>query len=171
VSSVLRGFSASGTCVARGAARQSSMNWFRTRIRPCTWLALFALAFQMVVSFGHIHDDDLGLPPVSGSSHTPDVAVASVLTSKAGAPAAGLSAAQVAAHAAVQPTDPERRPDSDDYCPICASMVLAATAIPSLPPLLIVPTPIRHTWPAPTRARSLALQIAQSFNARAPPLA
>jgi hypothetical protein len=145
------------------------MNWFRTRIRPCAWLALFALAFQMLVSFGHIHSDDLGLPPVSGPNQAEDVATPSVLTAKAGATTA--TAASVPAHAAVQPTNSDRHPASDDYCPICASMVLAATAIPSLPPPLIVPAPIRRTWPAQTRARGLSLQIAQSFNARAPPSA
>jgi len=41
------------------------MNWFRSTIRPFAQLALFALALQMVVSFGHMHPDDLGLPPLA----------------------------------------------------------------------------------------------------------
>ena len=43
------------------------MHWFRSRMRSCGRLALFALALQMVLSFGHMHRDDLGLPPLPGT--------------------------------------------------------------------------------------------------------
>jgi hypothetical protein len=57
----------------------------------------------------------------------------------------------------------------DDYCPICASMALIATALPSLPPVLITPDPIRRVWPMQMPVRSVSLQAALSFQARAPP--
>lgn len=126
------------------------MNWFRSRIRSCAQLALFALAFQIAVSFGHMHRDDLGLPPLPSSNN-----------------------AQTASITTPAPvTDADHHPaSSDDYCPICASMQLIATALPSLPPVLWVPEPIRRVWPAEMPAQVFSLQIALSFQARAPPTA
>jgi hypothetical protein len=80
------------------------MNWFRATIRPFAQLALFALAVQMVVSFGHMHRDDLGLPLLATAhwAHFPSSATQAV---------AG-------------PADRDQYPLSDDYCPICASIAL-----------------------------------------------
>jgi len=114
-------------------------------------LALFALAMQMAVSFGHMHRDDLGLPPLSAPDQTH-------FTSNSALPPAG-------------PADQDHHPASDDYCPICASMALVATAMPALPPVLIVPAPIPRVWPAQLPARTLSTRVALSFQARAPPLA
>jgi hypothetical protein len=127
------------------------MNWFRSRIRPGAQLALFALAIQLAVSFGHLHRDDLGLPPLSTFDETP-------VTS-------------VAIHAPAHPANQTHSPAPDDYCPICASMALIATAMPSLPPVLIVPESIRHVWPTQLPVRSASLKVALSFQARAPPSA
>jgi hypothetical protein len=127
------------------------MNWFRSRIRSSARLALFALAVQMVVSFGHMHGDDLGLPPLSTSDQT------QIGSSTTGAPG--------------HPANQDRHPASDDYCPICASMALVATAMPSLPPVLIVPAPIRRVWLAEPPVQVFSTEVALSFQARAPPLA
>jgi hypothetical protein len=125
------------------------MNWFRSKIRSCARLALFALAFQMAVSFGHMHRDDLGLPPLPSSDN-----------------------AQTASNTApAPPANPDHHPVPDDYCPICASMQLIATALPSLPPVLLVPEPVRRVWPAETPAQAFSPQVALSFQARAPPTA
>ena len=126
-----------------------AMNWFRSRGRSAAGLALFALALQMALSFGHLHRDDLGLPPLPASDQ-----------------------AQVAVHTSVvtHPSNPDQAPASDDYCAICASMALVATAVPSLPPTLTVPEPVRPVWPAPAPVHTLKLDVALSFRARAPPL-
>lgn len=129
--------------------RHRSMNWFRSRIRSGARLALFALAFQMAVSFGHMHRDDLGLPPLPDADQTHFAASTAAAT------------APVPEHH--QPAAP------DDYCPICASMALIATLLPSLPPVLITPDPIRRVWPMQMPVRSVSLQAALSFQARAPP--
>jgi len=126
------------------------MNWFRSRIRSGARLALFALAVQMVVSFGHMHRDDLGLPPLAGTDHT--------------------SIASNTAPGSQAPTGPQRQPASDDYCPICASMALLATWMPVLPPPLVTPEPIRRVWPPLASWHSLPTQFSLSFQARAPPL-
>jgi hypothetical protein len=126
------------------------MNWVRSTIRPFARLALFALALQMVVSFDHMHPDDLGLPSLAPThwAHSP-TGVAQALTG---------------------PTDRDQYPSTDDYCPICASMALIATAVPSLPPALIVPEPVRRVWAEPVPAETVTLDVTLSFRARAPPL-
>lgn len=125
------------------------MNWFRSRIRSAVGLALFALAVQMALSFGHLHRDDLGLPPLSAADQT-----------------------QVSADtsSSLRQSNPSQQPASDDYCAICASMALVATALPSLPPTLTVPETVRPVWPEPTPFETLTLDVALSFRARAPPL-
>lgn len=113
-------------------------------------MALFALAFQMAVSFGHMHRDDLGLPPLPSFVQ--------------------IQTGSVAVDAPAHPANQGDHPATpDDYCPICASMALVATALPSLPPLLIVPEPIRRVWPSEAPAHSVSLQLALSFQARGPP--
>jgi hypothetical protein len=127
------------------------MNWFRSRIRSGAGLALFALALQLVLSFGHMHRDDLGLPAL---------------------PASALAQlASDATHAPAPPANPNHHPASDDYCAICANMALVATALPSLPPVLIVPEPIRRVWSLQMPVHAVSRQVALSFRARAPPLA
>jgi hypothetical protein len=104
------------------------MNWFRWNAGACTRVALFALAFQMAVSFGHMHADDLGLAPSSAAD-------------------------QSRSTSAQTPAAPAKQDDSStlgDYCPICASMALLATGIPVLPPFLTVPVPIARIWASPT---------------------
>jgi hypothetical protein len=127
------------------------MNWFRSTIRPFAKLALFALAVQMVVSFGHLHRDDLGLPPLATAhwSHFPSGA-AQLLTG---------------------PTDRDQYPSSDDYCPICAGMALLATGAPALPPVIGAPPLISRVWSSPAPLYLVATQAIFSFQARAPPLA
>jgi hypothetical protein len=126
------------------------MNWIRSHIRAGVCLALFALALQAVLSFGHIHPEDLGLP------------------------AAGAGRAQISSNASPVPANqsaPDQNPGTDDYCAICASMVLVATAMPSLPPVLIVPEKIHRVWPAEIPARSISSKFIPSFQARGPPIA
>ena len=125
------------------------MRWFRCRIRSGTWLALFALAFQMAISLGHIHRDDLGLPPLPSGDEIQSIAA--VAQSTAGR------------------TDQGHSPDQDDYCPICASMMLVATAIPSVPPVLTEPAPASYVWPARRQDYGLTPKLALSFRARGPP--
>jgi hypothetical protein len=126
------------------------MNWFRLRIGACARLALFALAVQLVVSFGHMHRDDLGLPPLAAADQT---------------------RATSAIPAPIGPSDQHQRPAPDDYCPICASMALIASGLPALPPVLVAPQPIRTVWPSDAPVQKLPPQFAASFQARAPPLA
>jgi len=113
-------------------------------------LALFALAVQMTLSFGHMHRDDLGLPPLAG---------------------AGPTQFQSAAASGSQlPADQHHQPASDDYCPICASIAVLATWMPALPPVLVSPEPMRRIWAPVAAAQSAPTHITLSFQARAPPV-
>ncbi|MFZ3358538.1 MAG: hypothetical protein WCA56_04580 [Xanthobacteraceae bacterium] len=106
----------------------------------------------MAVSFGHMHRDDLGLPPLPDPGRPTQIAAVPNRT-----PAA--------------PANQDRHSKPDDYCPICASMALIATALPSLPPVLLAPPLFRRVWPAEPPTRSVSLGLALSFQARAPPVA
>ena len=110
---------------------------------------MIALAVQMIVSFGHMHRDDLGLPPLAASD--------------------GTEFTSNAVHMPAHPADGHDHPASNDYCPICASMALVATALSSLPPVLVVPEPIHHIRLPETLVNWPSAQVARSFQARAPP--
>lgn len=114
-----------------------------------TWLALFALALQMVVSFGHVH--------LEGISHTDPARVASAT--------AGRSTQSFV----VQQSDTSDD-DSDAYCLICASVYLTANSFIPAAPVLALPSASagvehfkRHV-PVFFAPRRLA------FQSRAPPL-
>jgi hypothetical protein len=127
------------------------MKWFRSTIRSSAQLALFALAVQMIVSFGHIHSDDLGLAPFATThrAHFPSDA-AQTLTG---------------------PADRDEYPASDDYCPICASIALLATGAPSLPTVVVAPPPVSRAWSLLTSLYLPAMKATFSFQARGPPAA
>jgi hypothetical protein len=123
------------------------MRWVRSKRRSGSWLALAAMALQLVLSFGHIHLDKLP----SGS--------ANAVVAAAKAPASQPSPAQHPAN------------DGDDYCAICAVVHLAASSfLPDAPqlPVPFVSRPIEHSpqiifvFVAPQRT---------AFQSRAPPLA
>ncbi len=123
------------------------MRWFRANIRFGSRLALFALAVQIVLSFGHVHVSDLaaGTGPnalvvadASGNGHSRN------------APAPGAL---------------------DPACAICALIQLASTSAPSTAPVVLPPTLVGHMeLDAPDQA-VLATSPPAHFRARAPPLA
>lgn len=127
------------------------MSWFRSRSRLGSYLALFALAIQLTLSFGHVHLD----------RHMPGVRRA-----------AGVSAAMTVSTAAIEHAGKETPALADDFCPICALIHLAGTlvlaAAPSLPQL-------GAFSPSPLEAAPLPFDIAgphhSPLGARAPPLA
>jgi len=131
--------------------RLDIMRWLRSRLQSCAQLALFALAVQMVLSCGHMHRDDLGLSPLPVSD--------------------GIQITSGTTHAPVGSADQDHHPASNDYCPICASMALVATAFPSLPPVLVEPVSMRRERLFETPVQRPTTQIWRLFQARAPPFA
>jgi hypothetical protein len=122
------------------------MRWFRTNRRFSGTLALFALALQITLSFGHIHARDF-----------------------AGVP--GLAGAQAQSAAVDRTGDPGTGHSTDDYCLICATANLAGTlVIPSQVALVLAAdstdTSYGHFCAAFCGRIDHAL-----FRARAPPIA
>jgi hypothetical protein len=130
------------------------MSWFRSRSRLGSYLALFALAIQLTLSFGHVHLDG------------------NVLGVRHAATLSGVSAGTAVATAVIDPAGKETPALADDFCPICALIHLAGTlvlaAAPSLPQL-------GAFSPSPLEAAPLPFDIAgphhSPLGARAPPLA
>jgi hypothetical protein len=125
------------------------MRWFRSHRLKVAQLALFALACQFVLAFGHVHPERLA----GSSSHW------------AGAAAAATSA---------DPSSPRKNNPSglgEDFCAICANIslvgALVVPATPAAPPRISFFDDLH--WPfAATAAASIDLF---HFNARGPPRA
>jgi hypothetical protein len=106
---------------------------------------LLALAAQFAISFGHMHRDDLGLPPLAPAHRT-----------------------HVGSDATLAPVGPF--PASNNPCSICASIALLATGAPSLPPITCMRAPIRGVWSTPAPVQVVVTKLVLSFQARAPPV-
>jgi hypothetical protein len=113
-------------------------------------LTVLALAAQFAISFGHMHRDDLGLPPLA-AAHL-------------------IRVAYDATHTPAVPNDRDHYPASNDPCSICASIVLLAMGAASLPPTTCMPLPVRSVWSVPAPVQAAATQLTLSFQARAPPV-
>jgi hypothetical protein len=123
------------------------MGWIRTKTRFGAWCALFALAIQFTLSFGHAHSlasplGELQRAAVSDAGHS---------TAMPGAPANPASLAF-------------------DYCAICAVVNLTGSAVPAAAPGFAVPF-ASHTirfWSH--FGDATAAPPHRLFRARAPPL-
>ena len=95
------------------------MRWFRSHVRAGSRLALFALAVQLFVTFGHVHLDAL-----------------------VGGPTASAGAVRHSIATLHNPADGSQQAPglADDDCPICALIQLANASPPSVAPPLPTPT-------------------------------
>lgn len=122
------------------------MRWFRANKRLGGRVALFALALQLVLSFGHIHRED-----IYGSDR---------LSAAAAMPAADRS----------QPADHSSK-HGDDYCAICAVMSLLSGAYAAAPPQLAVPLASQVVAHSGRVAIAILAPPRAPFQSRAPPAA
>jgi hypothetical protein len=139
------------------------MKWLRNRIKTGSRLALFALAVQFVLSFGHFHPIAAAqaAPPVQtglslvdlayiGTSATPDLAVAFSRTQP--------------------PVNHDREEHPADRCAICAVISLASSMLFAAPMVLLLPEAVELLLRT-TDAEFLHLKPAPAgFHSRAPPL-
>jgi hypothetical protein len=136
------------------------MKWFRSKIKTGSRLALFALAIQFALSFGHFHGEIARAAP----------AVQAALIDADGAIAAALAAPQVHSEAAQQqPSGPDTDRHGAD-CAICAVLSLANNFMFATPPLLELPQAVEllHLTTGAEFAHLGALH--RAFQSRAPPL-
>jgi hypothetical protein len=120
------------------------MDWWRSKRRSGAGLALLALLVQIVLSFGHLHLQDLRAPET--------VAVAQ----------------------AAQPDTSQHHPSPalpDDDCPICMAMHMAAAGVVAAPPAIAVPTAFSRIDRAAPTAPDVAVARYILFRTRAPPTA
>jgi hypothetical protein len=119
------------------------MKWFRSNIKRGSRLALFALAIQLALSFGHFH----------------------------GIAAQAASAVQSVSEAA--PRQPSSNHDSDqqnDACAICAVIAMANAVLFATPPVLQLPQAVEFLYRT-TETEFIHLNSARVvFQPRAPPI-
>lgn len=131
------------------------MKWLRSNIKHGSRLALFALALQFALSFGHFHGGAAQAAPAMQSGLANGVSIVD---------AVGEDAQQ-------QPAsnhDSDRQPS--DACAICAVLALANAMLFATPPLLLLPQAIEILHLS-TDAEFIHLNSARvAFQPRAPPL-
>src|SRR5262245_6924642 len=132
-------------------AKLTTMRWFRSRSRLAAYLALFALAFQLAVSFGHVH-------------------LARVAALSAGA--SSLAGTQPSADSLTAPSNPAgREHPADDHCPICTLIHLSGALVPAEMPSLPLPAVFSRLRLEAAAEFDLTASPGALFRARAPPIA
>jgi hypothetical protein len=126
------------------------MGWFRSNRGVVAWLAFFALACQLMLSFGHVHASKFG-----GGS----LAFAAAETGNASADG--------------PPSAPQKDPIglAGDYCAICASISLAGTLILPILATILAARLFTDILPWSLAASEPASFDHVPFSARGPPQA
>jgi hypothetical protein len=119
------------------------MGWFRWNRRWTTWAALSALALQLLLSFGHVHLDDLALGKATAG--------AAQKASESGTPAGTV-------------------PDRDEGCAICAIIGLAGTPLVPDAPALVFADSQHPAVFSELIAIFVSDPRREHFQARAPPV-
>jgi uncharacterized iron-regulated membrane protein len=136
------------------------MKWFRSNIKHGSRLALFALAVQFVLAFGHFHDLAAQAAPAIQSS--PALSESSTTDHLAAPDTVSQSDQQQPA------SDHDQQPS--DACAICAVIALANTVLFSTPPLLLLPQAVEFLY-LTADAEFVHLNSARvAFQPRAPPI-
>jgi hypothetical protein len=119
------------------------MKWFRSNIRKGSRLALFALAIQLALSFGHFH----------------------------GLAAQAAPAVQSVGDIQQQPSsnhDSDQQPN--DACAICAVMAMANAVLFATPPVLELPQAVEFLYLATDAEFTHLNSVRAVFQPRAPPI-
>jgi hypothetical protein len=124
------------------------MGWLRARLKQVSCIALFAMALQVVLSFGHIHVDQ-----ILGASD------------QSSAPAANAGT-----KLALAGTADELPAGAGDECAVCALIALANSLILPVPAMLPLPVHFAATHQAPALVFHISQSTVAPFQARAPPL-
>ena len=137
------------------------MKWFRSNIKRGSRLALFALAIQFALSFGHFH----AVAAQAAQAIQPDAAPFELSYAN------GLTAPDAVGESAQQrsPSTPDSDQRQSDACAICAVMALANAVLFATPPILLLPQAIEFLY-LTTDAEFVHLNSARvAFQPRAPP--
>jgi hypothetical protein len=124
------------------------MRWFRSNGGRVAWLAIFALACQFVLTFGHVHSGNVG-------------AISSALAISADGSAGA-------------PSSPARKAPTglaQDFCAVCNHISLASSLVLPVLPAAIPPISFIQNLQWPLAAIGFASRDHFYFNARGPPYA
>lgn len=136
------------------------MKWFRKHLKHGSRLALFALAIQFVLSFGHFHAVTAqAAPAITAGLAQADLDYARSLAT----PGTSSEAAK---------TQQPSTPDSDraaDACAICAVISLANNVLFATPPLLQLPQAVELLYLTTDAEFANLSSLRQAFQSRAPP--
>jgi predicted lysophospholipase L1 biosynthesis ABC-type transport system permease subunit len=138
------------------------MKWLRSNIRHGTRLALFALAVQFALSFGHFH-------AVSAQTSTASQSAAAQVSPDR---TSNLLAADTASESAQRqsPSNHDSDQQSGDSCAICAVIALANTALFATPPVLLLPQAVELLRLVTDTEFGHLNSASVAFQPRAPPL-
>jgi hypothetical protein len=134
------------------------MKWFRKHIKTGSRLALFALAIQFALSFGHFH-----------AQAAPTIQTG---LSQANLASLGTIGAHDAANEAArkrQPSNPDNDQHPTDGCAICAVIAMASTALFSAPPNLLLPGSVEILHRITDAEFGHLKSAGTAFQPRAPP--
>jgi hypothetical protein len=135
------------------------MKWFRSNIKHGSRLALFALAVQFALSFGHFHA--IAAPAAHGvesGAAQSGVAYAGILP----APDAVGKPAQQA------PSDHDSG-HPNDACAICTVVAMANAVLFATPPVLPLPQAVEFLYLPPDAKFVRPISARVAFQPRAPP--
>ena len=134
------------------------MKWFRKHLKYGSRLALFALAIQFALSFGHFHGFSAQAAPT-------------IATGQADFDYARSLAAHDTASKAEQrqrPATPDTH-HSADACAICAVISLAGNVLLSTPPMLHLPQAVELLYLTTDAEYAHLTSVHSAFHSRAPP--
>jgi hypothetical protein len=132
------------------------MKWFRANIRAGSRLALFALAIQFLLSFGHFHVDR------AQAASTSAEATRSTLHDSVAFPIVQANKA---------PADHAPLGQLGDECAICAVVALANATVMALPPCVAAPEASTLLYLVGDPGRIDLNSVRVAFQPRGPPTA
>jgi hypothetical protein len=138
------------------------MKWFRKNIKTGSRLALFALAIQFALSFGHFHGIAAQAAPAirAGLSQADPAHIGTVAALKAASEAAQKQA----------PSTPDTDQQSADGCAICAVIALAGNVLFATPPVLLLPQAVELLYLTADAEFVHLGSVHPAFRSRAPPI-
>jgi hypothetical protein len=122
------------------------MKWLRANIGQVTSLALFALAINLALSFGHLHLED-----IDGGQAT-----------------SGILLSVISHHGDRQNDKHDGHPD--DLCPICMAQAALGTGFASSAPALTIDLAYVEVDPISAPELAIPQPPRASFQSRRPPL-
>ena len=142
------------------------MKWFRSNIKQGSRLALFALAVQFALSFGHFHAIAAPVAPgIQSGAAQSGISYAGILSD------AGILAAPdgVGKFTTQPPSKHDSDQHPDDYCAICAVVAMANAVLFATPPVLLLPQAVEFLYLATDTGFVRPNSLRVAFQPRAPP--